>query len=89
MPNRQRLLEMALKGLQADRAKLDEEIAEIKRELGQSHAATRATTLTAAVTSPAATKRRRMSEEARRRISLGMKRRYAELKKEAAKTTKK
>ena len=67
MPDRQRLLVMALKGLEGDRAKLDEEIAEIKKELGRE---------------PFAEKpRRTMSAEARRRISEGMKRRYAELRK--------
>jgi hypothetical protein len=68
MTDRRRLLEMALKGLEADRAKLDEEIAEIKRELGHRPALTK-------------TPARTMSAEARRRISEGMKRRYAELRK--------
>jgi hypothetical protein len=89
MPNRQRLLEMALKGLEADRVKLDEEILEIKRELGQAPAATRPVDTSTRTATPApATKKRTMSDEARRRISEGMKRRYAELKK-AAKATKK
>ena len=33
MPNKQRLLELALKGLEADRAKIDDEIAQIKVQL--------------------------------------------------------
>jgi hypothetical protein len=78
MPNRARLLEMALKGLEADRAKLDEEIAEIKREIG--HRPSAAAEVETAVGAPPATqKKRRMSAEARRKISEGMKRRYAEL----------
>ena len=77
MPNRERLLELALKGLQADRAKLDDEIAQIKSELNHSSAAP-----TAAHAAPAA-KKRTMSAAARKRISEGMKRRYAELKKAA------
>lgn len=72
MTDRRRLLEMALKGLEADRAKLEQEIAQIKRELGQSG------TVAVGGGSP---KKRTMSPEARRRISEGMKRRYAELRK--------
>ena len=73
MTDRKRLLEMALKGLEADRAKLDEEIAEIRRELGHHQSAV--TKVSAVGT------KRTMSPEARRRISEGMKRRYAELRK--------
>lgn len=73
MPNRRRLLEMALKGLEADRAKLDDEIADVKRELGQSVANTAVPTR----------KKRRMSAEARRKISEAMTRRYAEMRKSA------
>lgn len=63
---------MALKGLEADRAKLEQEIAQIKRELGHSGTSAVGGTLS---------KKRTMSPEARRRISEGMKRRYAELRK--------
>ena len=76
MTDRRRLLEMALKGLEADRAKLDQEIAEIRRELGHSGASAVGSTLP---------KKRTMSPEARRRISEGMKRRYAELRKAVGK----
>ena len=72
MKDRKRLLEMALKGLEADRAKLDEEIAEIRRELGHQTVLTKVS---------AVGTKRTMSPEARRRISEGMKRRYAELRK--------
>jgi hypothetical protein len=72
MPDRKRLLEMALKGLEADRAKLDEEIAEIRRELGYQSVLTKVS---------AVGTKRTMTPEARRRISEGMKRRYAELRK--------
>ena len=88
MPSRQRLLELALKGLEADRARLDEEILEIKRDLGQAPAAAAPGKASARIAPPAATKKKTMSAEARRRISEGMKRRYAELRK-AAKITKK
>jgi hypothetical protein len=33
MPERQRLIELALKGLEADRTRLEDEIIQIKREL--------------------------------------------------------
>jgi hypothetical protein len=78
MPDRRRLLEMALKGLEADRIKLDVEIAEIKRELGQRPALTK---ISAVSSSTPPLKKRTMSAEAKRRISEGMKRRYAELRK--------
>ena len=84
MPQRERLLELALKGLQADRAKLDHEIAEIKRELDHRPAVAKTTEMNnpAAIATPAR-KRRRMSAEARKKISEGMKRRYAEMRKSA------
>ena len=75
MPNTQRLLDLALKGLQAERAKLDDEVREIKAQLGQGRSTT---------AQKAAPKRRRMSAAARKRISEGMKRRYAELRKAVA-----
>jgi hypothetical protein len=75
--SRSRLLEMALKGLEADRAKLDEEIAEIRSELGQRPSTTRG----GDISGPAGVRKKRtMSAEARRKISEGMKRRYAEMK---------
>jgi hypothetical protein len=79
MPEKQRLLELALKGLEADRAKLDEEIAEIRRQLGRGSGVT--TGQEAATTSPPPRQRRRMSAEAKRKISEAMKRRYAEMRK--------
>jgi len=33
MPNNRRLLELALKGLEAEKAKLEDEIADIRRQL--------------------------------------------------------
>jgi hypothetical protein len=78
MTDRRRLLEMALKGLEADRAKLDQEIAEIKHELGYRPVLTKTSAIGSSILVP---KKRTMSAEARRRISEGMKRRYAELRK--------
>ena len=82
MPERQRLLELALKGLQADRAKLDDEIADIKREINQRYLTTvsRGNQATGAALPM---KKRRMSAAARKKISEAMKRRYAELRKAA------
>jgi hypothetical protein len=80
MTDRTRLLEMALKGLEVDRARLNEEILEIKRELGHRPAA-----MGKAAVSTAPAKRRTMSAEARKRISEGMKRRYAELRRASGK----
>ena len=50
MPNRQRLLELALKGLEAERAKIDDEIAQIKSQLTHQSA-------TAQIAPPAGRKR--------------------------------
>jgi len=63
MPVQQRLLELALKGLEAERATIDGEIIQIKSQLNPR--STTAQTVAAA----------------RRRISQGMKRRYAEMRK--------
>ena len=82
MPERQRLLELALKGLQADRAKLDDEIADIKREIGQ-RAGTTVNRGNQATGAASPMKKRTMSAAARKKISEAMKRRYAELRKAA------
>jgi hypothetical protein len=80
MPETHRLLEMALKGLEAERAKLDEEIAQIKKQLNGGRSIRAAGQGAVTFSSSPVRKRRRMSAEARRRISEGMKRRYAELR---------
>jgi len=82
MPDRQRLLDLALKGLEAERATIDDEIAEIKSQLNQPTAIK-----DGAGGSAATTPRRRkiMSAEARRKISAAMKRRYAAMRKAAKK----
>jgi hypothetical protein len=76
---------MALNGLKAERAKLDEEIEEIKREVGQSDGAGGTAQSRSAGSTGPAKKTQRMSAEARKKISDAMKRRYAELKKSAKK----
>ena len=76
MPTTQRLLELALKGIEAERAKIDDEIAQIQSQLNH-----RSTTAPAA--NPAPAMKRTMSVAARRKISEGMKRMYAEVNKAA------
>jgi hypothetical protein len=78
MPDKQRLLELALKGLEAERTTIDGEIIEIRSQLSGSATANTAKAVSATAAQP---KRKRMSAAAKRRISEGMKRRYAELRK--------
>ena len=78
MPDRQRLLELALKGLEAERADLDDEIAQIKSQLNPLPAIAKSVGTVRPTTAP---KKKRMSAAARRKISEAMKRRYAEMKK--------
>lgn len=77
MPDRQRLLELALKGLESERARIDTEISEIKTQLTPESTATKDGARGNLSTSPA---KRTMSAEARRKISEAMKRRHAALK---------
>jgi hypothetical protein len=78
MTNTPRLLELALKGLEAERVKLDDEIAQIKRQLnGGRHLAPTGESL---VVASAVTGRRTMNAAARKRISEGMKRRHAAMR---------
>lgn len=74
MPEKRRLLEMALKGLEAEQAKLEEEIAEVRSQLNLNHA-------TNGTSDENHRKRFRMSAAARRKISEAMKRRHAEARK--------
>ena len=75
MTDIQRLLELALKGLEAERARIENEITEIRNQLNH-----RATVETVEVGMPRRRKRRKMSAAARKRISEGMKRRYAAMR---------
>jgi hypothetical protein len=78
MPDKNRLLELALKGLQAERAKLDVEISQIRSQLGLGRSSAHSSSLEDL---SAPRKRRRMSAAAKRKISESMKRRYAEMRK--------
>jgi hypothetical protein len=71
MADRQRLLELALKGLEAERAQIEHEITILQHE----RSGNRATQ----------TGKRTLSPEARQRISEGMKRKHAERRVQATK----
>ena len=82
---RTRLLELALKGLHAERAKLDGEIAQIKAQLNhQPGTAMTATATSTAVAPPR--KKRRMSAAQKKKISEAMKRRYAAMRQSGKKS---
>src|SRR5438093_6694497 len=70
MPDRQRLLELALKGLEAERATIDGEIIQIKSQLNPR--STTPQTVTAVRPTAVPSKKRRMSAAARKRISEGI-----------------
>ena len=73
MPEKERLLQLALKGLEAERAKIDDEIAQIRSQLGYGR---RGVASGASAAGPPR-KRRKMSAAARKKISEAMKRRHA------------
>ena len=86
MASTQRLLELALKGLEAERTRLDDEIKQIKSQLSHNGKIIKISDNgTQQTASKTASKKRTMSAEARKRISEGMKRRYAALRKAVAK----
>jgi hypothetical protein len=77
MPDRQRTLELALKGLEAERTNIDDEIAQISSELNQRPAGAKSV----AAASPTTPPKKTMSAAAKKKISQAMKRRYANLRK--------
>jgi hypothetical protein len=87
MPDTQRLLELALKGLEAERAKIDDEMAQLKRQLNpRSIGATGAKVGSMLMTTQPSAKRP-MSAAARKKLSEAMKQSYADRKKTASITT--
>ena len=86
MSDRRRLLELALKGLEAERTQIDGEIAQIKRELNPRSGADKGSDAANTMTGTPK-KKRTMSAAARKKISEAMKRRYAEKAKAAKKAT--
>jgi hypothetical protein len=81
MTTNKRLLELALKGLESERERIDEEIADIRKSLGSP--AERSGPAAASAGRP--TRGRRLSAAYRRKISEGMKRRWAARKAAASK----
>ena len=82
MPHRERLLELALKGLEAERAKIDEEMSQLRSQL---HVGTSPSVLTVREPKSATTvkqaaprQRRHMSGAQKKAISETMKQRWAE-----------
>lgn len=69
-----RLLELAIKGLEAERAKIDFELSELRKRASGSIVVPSPATSPAAKASP----KRRMSAAARKKISEAMKRSHAE-----------
>jgi hypothetical protein len=84
MPDRRRMLELALKGLEAEQAAISDEIAQLKSELN-SRPAVGKTIVTAGPATPP--KKKTMSAAARKKISEAMKRRYAEINKTVRKAS--
>jgi len=83
MNTNRRWLELALKGLMLERNRIDEEIAEIKKEL-RTGSSKQPAELQESV-APPVRKRNRLSAAGRRAISVGMKRRWAARRNESAK----
>jgi hypothetical protein len=84
MTNNKRLLELALKGLETERRRLDVEMAEIREQLGNGVTGARPRATPADQTA-SASKPRGLTAAGRRRLSMLMKKRWAERRKAAAK----
>jgi hypothetical protein len=80
MSDRHRLLELALKGIEAERAKIDNDIAAIKEQIDGRTVVAIETAPGKGISAAPTRKRRRMSAAARKKISEGMKRRYAAMR---------
>lgn len=74
------LLSAALEGLELQRKRIDEQIAQVRARLGGRRAKPAAATVPAA----AAPRRRQLSEAARKRIAAAQKRRWAEYRKKSS-----
>ena len=85
MAGMQRLLELALKGLEAERARIDSEISGIRSQLRMRSGEKSASEVAGTATTGRKRKRRRMSAEAKRKISEAMKRSHALRKAKAMK----
>ena len=84
MTSNRRLLELALKGLEAERERIDGEIADIRKAMGSSAGRSEQTSAPAA-TARRSRRGRKLSAAYRRKISEGMRRRWAARKAAASK----
>jgi hypothetical protein len=82
-PDRE-LLAAALEGLQLQRQRIDEQIRQVRELLGVRRGRPPAVKAVAKAPAAAPAKRRTLSAEARKRISLAQKRRWAEYRKKLA-----
>src|SRR6476620_9188417 len=88
MPDRRRMLELALKGLKAERATIDNEITELQEELNVMNAprvTTTRTTATKQATGKNQTRGSGLTPAGRKKLSDLMKKRWAERRKGKAK----
>jgi hypothetical protein len=87
MPNRTRLLELALKGLESERARIDDEIADIQARTN-GHKTAKLGGVAKSVATPVAAKKRgsRITKEGRRKLSELAKKRWA-ISRKKGKTT--
>ena len=85
MPNTNRLLELALKGLESERDRIDREIADIKARMNGNHT-TKAAAVVRSAAPNVAKKTGGLTEEGRRRLSELAKKRWA-LGRKKGKTT--
>ena len=83
MSTHSRLLELALKGLEAERQRIDDEIADIRQQIGNGVGRRPAAKIQAA-----APKKNRLSPAGRKAISDALKRRWAEKRKAEARAAK-
>jgi hypothetical protein len=78
------LLEAALEGLQLQRSRIDEQIAEVRRLLGRRTSTARGAAIAQSIGFRPPRARRALSAAARKRIAAAQKRRWAEYRKQAA-----
>lgn len=81
------ILQAALEGLEAQKQRIEEQIAQIRSLLGRRGPGRAAATVTLTGTQPVA-KKRQLSEAARKRIAAAQKRRWAEYRKRMAQQAK-
>ena len=88
MPDRRRMLELALKGLKAERAAIDDEITDLQNELTAMNAPRVTTTRSPATkegTRKSQTRGSRLTPAGRKKLSDLMKKRWAERRKQKTK----